>query len=478
MKVLIADKFEKSGLDGLQKLNCEVLYQPDLKDATLAEALASTKADVLVVRSTKVTEPILAAGFLSLVIRAGAGYDTIDMAAASRRGIYVSNCPGRNSIAVAELAFGLILSLDRRIPDNVAELRAGKWNKKEFSKARGLYGRTLGLLGFGSIGQEMAKRAQAFGMNLTVWSEIGVEVDRSGLPVDLPLLVKLRPSSGYPIEPHVEVMNTPAEVAERCDILSVHVALNDKTRGLINADVFSRMKQGAYFVNTARGEVVDYKALEVAVKEKNIRVALDVYAKEPATPTADFADDLMSLPNVYGTHHIGASTDQAQEAIAAETVRIVQIYKQTGRVPERREPGAQDPRQQRSGRPAPGQAWRAGGRVRPVARSGHQRAGNREHHLRECRGGRGPDQHRGRSDRHRAQRHQVETRHSRCPGRRDGRACHGLIAGGFNETRSASWRHHESSTSQPVRRSCPFPFSRKRSATWSACPAWACPSWR
>ena len=333
MKVLIADKFEKSGLDGLQKLNCEVLYQPDLKDATLAEALASTKADVLVVRSTKVTEPILAAGFLSLVIRAGAGYDTIDMAAASRRGIYVSNCPGRNSIAVAELAFGLILSLDRRIPDNVAELRAGKWNKKEFSKARGLYGRTLGLLGFGSIGQEMAKRAQAFGMNLTVWSEIGVEVDRSGLPVDLPLLVKLRPSSGYPIEPHVEVMNTPAEVAERCDILSVHVALNDKTRGLINADVFSRMKQGAYFVNTARGEVVDYKALEVAVKEKNIRVALDVYAKEPATPTADFADDLMSLPNVYGTHHIGASTDQAQEAIAAETVRIVQIYKQTGRVP-------------------------------------------------------------------------------------------------------------------------------------------------
>ncbi len=333
MKVLIADKFEKSGLDGLQKLGCEVLYQPDLKDATLAEALAGSKADVLVVRSTKVTEPILAAGALSLVIRAGAGYDTIDMAAASRRGIYVSNCPGRNSIAVAELAFGLILSLDRRIPDNVAELRAGKWNKKEFAKARGLYGRTLGLLGFGSIGQEMAKRAQAFGMNMAVWSEIGVEVDRSGLPVDLPLLVKLRPSSGYPIEPHVEVLNTPAEVAERCDILSVHVALNDKTRGIVNADVFSRMKPGAYFVNTARGEVVDYKALEAAVKEKNIRVALDVYAKEPATPTADFTDSLTSLPLVYGTHHIGASTDQAQEAIAAETVRIVQIYKQSGRVP-------------------------------------------------------------------------------------------------------------------------------------------------
>ena len=103
-------------------------------------------------------------------MRAGAGVNTIDVAAASRRGIYVSNCPGRNSIAVAELAFGLILALDRRIPDNVADLRAGKWNKKEFSKGRGLFGRTLGVLGAGSIGQEMIRRAAAFGMNVVLWS--------------------------------------------------------------------------------------------------------------------------------------------------------------------------------------------------------------------------------------------------------------------------------------------------------------------
>ncbi|MEK6630304.1 MAG: NAD(P)-dependent oxidoreductase, partial [Acidobacteriota bacterium] len=178
MKVLIADKFEESGIDALQQLGVEVLNQPDLKDAALADALAATQADVLVVRSTKVTEAILEASTLSLVVRAGAGYDTIDVKAASRRGIYVSNCPGKNSIAVAELAFGLILALDRRIPDNVADLRAGKWNKKEYSKSRGLHGRTLGILGFGNIGQEMAKRAQAFGMNLAVWSEIGVEVGR------------------------------------------------------------------------------------------------------------------------------------------------------------------------------------------------------------------------------------------------------------------------------------------------------------
>jgi D-3-phosphoglycerate dehydrogenase len=215
MKILIADKFEKSGIDGLQALGCGVVYDPDLKEAALERALRETEADVLVVRSTKVTAAMLDAGTLSLVVRAGAGYDNIDVAAASARGIYVANCPGKNSIAVAELAFGLIIALDRRIPDNVAELRAGRWNKKEFSKARGLYGRTLGLLGFGNIGQEMAKRAQAFGMNIAVWSEIGVEVDRSGLPIDLPLLVRLRPISGSPIEPVIKVCKTPQEVAWR-----------------------------------------------------------------------------------------------------------------------------------------------------------------------------------------------------------------------------------------------------------------------
>jgi D-3-phosphoglycerate dehydrogenase / 2-oxoglutarate reductase len=332
MKVLIADRFEPGGIDTLQALGLEVIFQPDLKEASLAEALGSTKADVLVVRSTKVTDAILEAGTLSLVIRAGAGYDTIDVRSASRRGIYVSNCPGKNSVAVAELAFGLILALDRRIPDNVAELRAGKWNKKEYSKSRGLHGRTLGLLGFGSIGQEMARRAQAFGLHLAVWSELGIKVGRDGTPADLPVMVPLR-GAGSSIDPIVRVYDTPSEVAAHSDILSVHLALNEKTRGLVNAEVFGRMKPGAYFVNTARGEVVDYKALETAVKEKGLRVALDVYAKEPATPTGDFIDPLVEMPGVYGTHHIGASTDQAQDAIAAETVHIIQTYLETGRVP-------------------------------------------------------------------------------------------------------------------------------------------------
>jgi D-3-phosphoglycerate dehydrogenase len=317
MKVLIADKFEKSGLDGLKAAGCEVVYQPDLKDDTLTAAIRDTTADVLVVRSTSVTAPMLEAGPLSLVVRAGAGYNTIDVAAASKRGIYVSNCPGKNAIAVAELAFALLLALDRRVPDNVADLRAGTWNKKEYSKARGLYGRTLGLLGYGNIGQEMAKRAHAFGMPIVVWSRrfaTGKD-DVANEPIPLTLA------------------KSPEEVAEKSDVLSVHLALTGETRGLVNAAVLARLKPGAYFINTARAEVVDHAALEQAIRERNVRVGLDVFANEPKDATGTFADAIASLSNVYGTHHIGASTDQAQDAIAAETVRIITCYKDTGKVP-------------------------------------------------------------------------------------------------------------------------------------------------
>src|SRR2546421_2303302 len=192
MYVLIADKFEQSGRDGLAAIGCDVSFQPDLKDEALVEAIRELKPDVLVVRSTKVTEAALAAGTLKLVVRAGAGYNTIDVAAASRRGIYVSNCPGKNSIAVAELAFALILALDRRIADNVIALRRGEWSKKEFSKAGGIYGRTLGLIGGGQIGEEKLTRARAFGMPIVAWSrsltpdraeQLGVE--RKDSPVEV-----------------------------------------------------------------------------------------------------------------------------------------------------------------------------------------------------------------------------------------------------------------------------------------------------
>ena len=326
MKVLIADKFEASGVEGLKAAGCEVVHQPDLKDEALARAIAETAADVLVVRSTKVTEPMLEAGRLSLVVRAGAGYNTIDVAAASRRGIYVSNFPGKNSIAVAELTMALILALDRRVPDNVAELRAGQWNKKEYAKARGLYGQTLGVLGAGSIAREVIRRGLAFGLGVVLWSRRFDGEDR-------PLSKEEAQELGLDAAGPIALAPSPAEAAARCDILSVHLALKPETRGLIDAALLGRLKPGATFINTSRGEVVDHEALAAAVQEKGLRVGLDVYGSEPTAATGEMSDPIVGLPGVYGTHHIGASTDQAQEAIAAETVRIVRTYLQTGEVP-------------------------------------------------------------------------------------------------------------------------------------------------
>src|SRR5262249_10144112 len=137
MKVLIADKFEQSGINGLKAAGCEVVYKPEIAETELASVIGELAADVLVVRGTPVGAAALQVPSLSLVVRAGAGYNTIDMAAASRRGIYVSNCPGRNAVAVAELTFALMLAIDRRVLDNTEALRAGRWNKKEFSKSRG-----------------------------------------------------------------------------------------------------------------------------------------------------------------------------------------------------------------------------------------------------------------------------------------------------------------------------------------------------
>jgi D-3-phosphoglycerate dehydrogenase len=313
MRVLIADKFEQSGRDGLQALGCEVSFQPDLKDDALVDAIRKEAPDVLVVRGTKVTEPMLEAGPVKLVVRAGAGFNTIDVSAASKRGIYVSNCPGKNSIAVAELAFALILALDRRIADNVIALRQGEWNKKEFSKARGLFGRTLGLIGVGKIGQEMIPRARAFGMPVVAWSR-SLNAERAA-------------ALG------IELKSSPKEVAGVSDIVSVHLALNSETRSFVNSDIFNAMREGSYFINTARGEVVDQAALVAAMRNRGIRAGLDVYAVEPTSSAGEFHDEIVKEEGLYGTHHIGASTDQAQEAIAAETVRIVKEFKETGKVP-------------------------------------------------------------------------------------------------------------------------------------------------
>jgi D-3-phosphoglycerate dehydrogenase / 2-oxoglutarate reductase len=314
MKVLIADKFEKVGVDGLKDLGCVVTSEPDVKADALPALIRQIDPHILIVRSKKVNADALRAGTaLTLVIRAGAGIDTIDVAAASELGVFVSNCPGKNSIAVAELVLGLLLACDRRIPDQVADLRQGKWNKGNYSKARGLYGRTLGIVGLGQIGREIAQRARAFGMQVIAWSRslTNDEAERLG----------------------ISYAQTPLEVARHSDAVTINVAANAETKNLVNAEFLAAMKPGAYLINTSRGSVVDEAALQQAVRDKGIRAGLDVFQNEPAGSSGEFSCPVVQNEGVYGTHHVGASTDQAQVAIAHEVIRVVQSFQSSGEVP-------------------------------------------------------------------------------------------------------------------------------------------------
>jgi D-3-phosphoglycerate dehydrogenase len=312
MKILVADKFPEQRLADLSALSSRVDYQPDLPVKGLTAAAAD--AVVLIVRSKKVPAEVFeGAPALSLVVRAGAGVNTIDVSAASRRGVYVANCPGQNAIAVAELAIGLLLAIDRRIPDNVQALREGRWDKKTFSEANGLFGRAFGVAGLGAIGLETARRAAALGMQVHAWSRSLDDAKARAL--------------GLERAPDLETL------ASRVDALSVHLPLKPETRGAISRAVLEELRPGAILLNTARAEVVDGDALLELARAGRIRVGADVHAGEPEGGRAEFHSELAKLPNFYGTHHIGASTEQAQEAIAREAVRIVASFMRGGAVP-------------------------------------------------------------------------------------------------------------------------------------------------
>jgi D-3-phosphoglycerate dehydrogenase len=312
MRVLIADEFSQAHLDAFRGLGLTVEYKPEAKADDLPTLVRD--AGILIVRSTEVKKAVFeSAHGLSLVVRAGAGVNTIDVAAASQRGVYVANCPGQNAIAVAELAMGLILSSDRHLADNVAQLREGKWNKKKFSQARGLFGRRLGIVGLGAIGAAVAHRARGFGMHISVVDDALSATRASNLGV--------------------EIASSLMELARKSDVLTVHVPGMASTKNLISAQVLAALPNGALFVNTSRADVVDQAALLSEAQSGRLRVAADVWADEPKGGTADFNSALAKLPNVYGTHHIGASTEQAQEAIATEAVRIVESFMMRGEVP-------------------------------------------------------------------------------------------------------------------------------------------------
>lgn len=308
MNILIADKLSVRALAALQQPGVDVELRPDISADKLADAVSGF--NVLVVRSTQVTaRTIAAADSLSLIVRAGAGVNTIDVSAASARGIYVTNCPGRNCDAVAELAIGLLIACDRRIADANASLRSGQWNKKEYSRAKGLKGRTLGILGMGMIGRAVARRAQGLEMKVLAWSRrlTREQADHLG----------------------VQFADSPLAVAKASDAVSIHLAAAPETRHLISTEFLATMPDESILVNTSRGDVVDTAALKEAIQSKGLRAGLDVFEDEPKGGTADFPDiDLADM--VTGTPHIGASTDQASEAVADEVVQIINAFRQTG----------------------------------------------------------------------------------------------------------------------------------------------------
>ncbi len=314
MKLLIADRFEPHALEELRHLGVEVAYEPECTAESLPQKLVGV--GILVVRSTEVRAAAIEAGkSLHLIVKAGAGTAGIDLLSASARGIYVASCGGKEAVAVAELVMGLACALDRRIPDAVADLRAGRWERGELSKAEGLHGRTLGLAGFGAVAREVAVRARAFGMH-------AIAMSRS-----------LTPQKAG--DHHVGFARSLEELASRSQILSLHLPLNERTRGIVTSSILAALPERAILINTARPELVDQEALREAVATRGLRVGLDVFDAEPEGQSAPFRSPLFDVAGgvVYGTPHIGASTSQSERAIAAETVRIVRSFVQTGEVP-------------------------------------------------------------------------------------------------------------------------------------------------
>lgn len=309
MRILVADKFSVEAIEEMASNGHDVEYSPDLDAASLGAALEGFQA--VVVRSTVLSSDTIESNdALELIVRAGAGTNTIDIGAATVNSVTVCNTPGKNAVAVAELALGLMLAIDRSIPDNVADLRAGVWNKQLYSQSRGLKGRKLGIVGFGDIGIEVAKRAAAFGLEIHT-------VDRSGRSeTALEHIAKL----------DVTTVKNLEELFSAVDIISLHVPSIPQTVGMLGAELLAYVRPGSVIINTSRGDVVDEDALLAVIDDKDLHVGTDVYGNEPGAGEKVFVSALAQHPRVYGTHHIGASTEQSQQAVADEVVKVIGAF--------------------------------------------------------------------------------------------------------------------------------------------------------
>jgi D-3-phosphoglycerate dehydrogenase len=310
MNVLVCDPISAKGIALLQKraeFKVTVLKQK-MTEAELLPLVGDAHA--MVVRSeTKVTKKVMeAAPQLRVVGRAGVGVDNVDVEAATQRGIVVMNTPGGNTISTAELAFSMLMALARKIPQAHMSMKEGKWNRKEFQGTE-LYNKTLGILGLGRIGSEVAKRAQAFGMKVLAYDPFLTLARAKALQVDLREKVD--------------------DVYAAADFITIHMPMTDETKGMINAAAFAKMKKGVRILNCARGGIVKEDDLCAALQSGQVGGAgLDVYETEP--PPADFP--LRNLAQVVMTPHLGASTQEAQENVGIEVAEAVTDYLLSGGV--------------------------------------------------------------------------------------------------------------------------------------------------
>jgi len=310
MKLLIACELPESAQQSLRQLAPEVLYQPDWTAARDGRLLDNVS--ILIVGSARVSvETIRQARALQLIVHAGCGPGDIAIEEASAQGIFVAHCPDKHAAAVAELTFGLMLALDRRIVDHAIALREGRWSRGALADARGLAGRTLGVLGYGTIGRLLARRARAFDMRVLAWVPL-----RAGEP---------------PAEPDVTFCNWPRELARQSDCVAV-LAVEPPGQILVDQEFLASLPIGAYLIHVGYPGAADEAALARAVEQRRLRLALDVFSSEPTGDSGRFRNRLCDLPGVIATPHIGPLTEQARAATAAEVVRIVQAYVVSGEV--------------------------------------------------------------------------------------------------------------------------------------------------
>jgi D-3-phosphoglycerate dehydrogenase / 2-oxoglutarate reductase len=292
--VLVPDSVNKRAVEILQAAGLQVTAPGQMKREETLAAIAD--ADALIIRSaTKADDALIAAATkLKVIARAGVGVDNVDLEAASAQGIAVMNTPAGNTVATAELAFGLMLALARHIPQAYDSMQAGKWDRKSFMGTE-LRGKTLGIIGFGRIGRAIAKRAAAFEMTVIAYDPYVTAADGVEL-VDLPTLYG------------------------QADYITLHSLVNDQTYHMINAESLAQMKCGVRIVNAARGALIDEAALAEAIQSGQVAgAALDVYEEEP--PPA--GHPLIGLAGVIDTPHLGASTEEAQVAVAIEAAELV-----------------------------------------------------------------------------------------------------------------------------------------------------------